>query len=269
MRNRWAVAALSAAVVAGGIATAPAAQAEGRGDIRVIKTVVNNGHNVIVGVSKVQTFPIAITIKDDSGVKGVSRVSAFNSSNLHGPISHLGTTCKKVSGTTSVCTATMSIDPTWIDYYGSGNEGWNANSVAGVWTVNATVEANDGDYWISDHIASYKVKRAARLTANAAPEPMAIGGTLTVTGRLVRANWTDLKYHGFTGQPVSLQFKKAGTSVYKTVKSATTDSKGYLRTKVTATTVGTWRWHFPGTTTTMRVTSSGDAVARWSGAEVS
>lgn len=51
MRNRWTVAALAAAAVAAGVTVAPVARAEeGRGDIRIVKTVVDNGDNVIVGV---------------------------------------------------------------------------------------------------------------------------------------------------------------------------------------------------------------------------
>lgn len=245
--------------VATAMVAAPAAHAEGRGDIRVTKTVVNKGGSVIVGVKSPKRFAIAMTIKDDSGVKRVTHVSAFNAGNSHGPVSYLGTTCKKSSGTTSLCTATMEIDPTWIDSYGSGNRGWDANAVAGIWQVNATVQADDGDYWISDRIATFKVKRAATLTTDAAPEPVKKGHTLTVTGKLSRANWTDLKYHGFTKQVVKLKYKKPGGS-YHTVRTATTDSKGNLRTTVKATASGSWRWAFLGTTTTMKVVSTGDAV---------
>ncbi|MFC8230594.1 hypothetical protein [Streptomyces sp. NPDC057287] len=257
---RRGIAALAAvAAVGAAVVTAPAAHAEGRGDIRVVKTVVNAGGSVIVGVKNVKRFPIVMTIKDNSGVKGVAHVSAFNTANAHGPVSYLGTSCRKSSSTTSVCTATMEIDPSWIDSYGSGNEGWDANSVAGTWQVNATVQANDKDYWISDRITTFKVKRAATLTTDAAPEPVKKGGTLTVTGKLSRANWTDLKYHGFTKQVVKLQYKTPGGS-YHTVKTATTDSAGRLRTTVKASASGSWRWAFLGTTTTMKVVSTGDAV---------
>ncbi|MFJ1817069.1 MULTISPECIES: hypothetical protein [unclassified Streptomyces] len=254
------IAALAAVgAVAATVVVAPAAHAEGRGDIRVTKTVINDGGNVIVGVKDVKRFPITLTIKDNSGVKKVSSVSAFNRTNGDGPVDNLGTTCKKVSTTTSVCTATMQIDPAWIDFYGSGNKGWDANAVAGDWTVDATVHANDGDYWISDDIASFRVKRAATLTTDASPEPVRKGGTLSVTGKLSRANWTDLKYHAFTKQVVKLQYKKPGGG-YSTVKTATTDSKGHLRTTVKATASGSWRWAFLGTNTTMKVVSTGDAV---------
>ncbi|MEU9667339.1 hypothetical protein AB0J81_34420 [Streptomyces bobili] len=36
---------------------------------------------------------------------------------------------------------------------------------------------------------------------------------------------------------------------------------GQLSTKVTVTSAGSWRWYFPGTTTTARIVSAGDAVA--------
>lgn len=236
---------------------APAAHAEGRGDIRVVKTVVDGGTNVIVGTSKVIKFPIAITVKDNSGVKGLTHVSTFNRSIGYDFADWTASKCVKQSATTSVCTATMTIDPRWI----ADSDDIDSNRVAGVWQVNATVKANDGDYWISDNIAQFKVKRAATLTTNASPEPVVKGARLTVKGQLSRANWEDRKYHGFSGQEAKLQFKKAGSSSYSTVKTVKTNSTGGLSTTVTATAAGSWRWYFPGTTTTMQVTSTGDSVS--------
>ncbi|MFE7752674.1 hypothetical protein [Streptomyces sp. NPDC057428] len=258
MRRSIAVLAVAGAV-ATAVMAAPAAHAEGRGDIRVVKTVVNAGGSVIVGVKNVKQFPIVMTIKDNSGVKAVTYASAFNRSNGAGPVSYLGTSCSRSSATTSVCTAVMEIDPTWIDSYGSGNEGWDANAVAGTWRADATVKANDGDYWISDNIATFKVKRAATLTTDAAPERVKKGGALTVVGKLSRANWTDLKYHAYTKQLVKLQYKKPG-GAYHTVTTATSDSKGHLRATVKASGTGSWRWAYLGSTTTMKVVSTGDAV---------
>ncbi|WP_306820057.1 hypothetical protein [Streptomyces sp. DSM 40750] len=37
-------------------------------------------------------------------------------------------------------------------------------------------------------------------------------------------------------------------------------SAGKIGTKVTVTSAGSWRWYFPGLTTTARVASAGDAV---------
>ncbi|MGW3686922.1 hypothetical protein ACWD62_22840 [Streptomyces sp. NPDC005146] len=255
--RRTAGVAVAAGAAALTLVAAPGAHAEGRGDIRVTRTVVDHGTNVIVGTSKTIRYPIVMTIKDNSGVKGVTRVSTFGSSSGSGVAEQDGAvTCVKQSTTTSVCTAMMKIVPGWMPGYSTED----ANVMAGAWTVNATVKANDGDYWISDGIASYKVKRAATLVTNASPEPVKKGGKLTVTGKLARAHWEDLKYYGFTGQAVKLQFKKAGTTSYTTVKTVKTGSGGKLSTTVTAASAGSWRWYFDGTTTTMQVTSAGDTV---------
>lgn len=238
--------------------TATGAQAEGRGDVRVTKTVVNGGQNVIVGTSKTIRYPVAITIRDNSGVKGLTHASTFYAYSAEGGgfADWTGTTCKKTSSTTSVCTATMSITPAWIPGYSDTD----SNKAAGVWQVNATVKANDGDYWISDNIARYKVKRAMALTAYIKPEKVAKGAQVTVTGKLTRANWETLKYNGFGGQPVQLQFKKKGAAQYTTVKTVKSGSAGKLGAKVTVHAAGSWRWYFPGLTTSARVASAGDAV---------
>ncbi|WP_328506152.1 hypothetical protein [Streptomyces sp. NBC_00391] len=263
MRHRTRPAHGRTLAVAGGAAAlvllaATGAHAEGRGDVRVTKTVVNGGKNVIVGTSKTIRFPVAITIKDNSGVKGLTHASTYYAYGAEGGgfAGWDATACKKKSSTTSVCTATMSIVPAWIPGYSDAD----SNKAAGVWQVNATVKANDGDYWISDNIARYKVKRASILTTVIKPEKVAKGTKISVAGSLTRANWETLKYHGFTGQSVQLQFKKKGAARYTTVKTVKTGSAGKIGTKVTATAAGSWRWYFPGTTTTARVTSAGDAV---------
>ncbi|MGW0709193.1 hypothetical protein ACWD4G_25110 [Streptomyces sp. NPDC002643] len=247
--------------VAGGAAalvllTATGAQAEGRGDVRVTKTVVNGGKNVIIGTSKTVTYRIALTVRDDSGVKKLDRISTFNRSNGYGLSDETRLTCAKKSSTTSLCTATVTVDPAGI----AQGDDIDSNRIAGLWQVNATVRANDGDYWISDDIARYKVKRATALTAYIKPEKVTKGAKVTVTGKLTRANWETLKYNGFGGQSVQLQFKKKGAASYTTVKTVKAGSGGKLSTKATVNSAGSWRWYFPGLTTTARVASAGDTV---------
>ncbi|BBC33087.1 hypothetical protein SGFS_043810 [Streptomyces graminofaciens] len=262
MRHRTRPAHGRTLAVAGGAAAlvllaATGAHAEGKGDVRVTDAVVNAGRNIIIGTSRTISFPIAVTIKDNSGAKKITDLSTFNRANGYGFTTWYGDSfCVKKSATTSVCTGTMRVDPGSIP----DSDDIDSNRVAGVWQVNATVKANDGDYWISDDIARYKVKRASTLTTVIKPEKVAKGAKVAVTGKLSRADWETLKYKGFTGQSVQLQFKKNGATRYTTVKTVKTGSAGKLGTKVTATAAGSWRWYFPGTTTTARVASAGDAV---------
>jgi hypothetical protein len=79
-----------------------------------------------------------------------------------------------------------------------------------------------------------------------------------VGGQLTRTNWDTHDYRAYTGQPVKLQFRKAGTSTYKTVKTANTNSYGNLKATVTASTDGYWRYSLTGTSTTAPVTTAGD-----------
>ncbi|CAM5240896.1 Calcium-binding protein OS=Streptomyces fumanus OX=67302 GN=GCM10018772_30680 PE=4 SV=1 [Streptomyces fumanus] len=120
---------------------------------------------------------------------------------------------------------------------------------------------NDGDYVIKEAYKTAKVQRASKLTVNASPEPVKKGKTLTVTGKLSRANWDDLAYHGYSGQSVKLQYRKKSADSYTTVKTIKTDSKGNLKTTVKASADGYYRFAFAGTTTTSAVNASGDFVS--------
>jgi hypothetical protein len=105
-----------------------------------------------------------------------------------------------------------------------------------------------------------RVKRAAKVTVNASPEPVAKGKTLTVAGTITRADWAQHKYTGFGGKSAKLQFRKAGTSTYTTVKIVKANSAGALKTTVTASADGYWRWTFGETDTTGGATAAGDYV---------
>lgn len=120
--------------------------------------------------------------------------------------------------------------------------------------------ANDDSWTHAPQYTTTRLQRQSRLTANAGPEPVAKGGTLTVTGKLSRANWDTLDHRGYSGQPVQLQFRKAGTSTYTTVKTVTTSSTGTLSTTAPAAEDGYWRWSFAGTSTTPAVRAAGDFV---------
>ncbi|MFG2598779.1 calcium-binding protein [Streptomyces sp. NPDC048462] len=238
----------SAAAVVGALAltalAVPAAQADGHdGDTAITKVTVNGGKNVVVGTSLVKKFTVTVTAKDNSGIAGADI-------ELHGPgFGYLsGTT--RCSGST--CTASFTVDPKVDLPY--------SNDVAGTWYVDAWVDGKDDDYVWKQKAASFKFQRASTQTVNAAPEPVKKGKTITVTGKLARANWDDFKYHGYTSQPVKLQFLKKGGKTWSTVKTVKTNSTGTLKTTVKASVDGYWRYSFAGTTSTPAVNSTGDFV---------
>ncbi|MER5278337.1 calcium-binding protein [Streptomyces sp. NPDC002809] len=223
----------------------PAAQANGHyGDTAITKVTVNGGKNVVVGTSLVKKFTVSVTAKDNSGIKGME-IDLVGPS--FGSFSADSTRC---SGNT--CTASFAIDPKVDLPY--------SNDIAGTWYVDAWVDAKDGDFVWAEKSGTFKFQRAASQTVNAAPEPVKKGKAITVTGKLARANWDDFKYHGYTNQPVKLQFLKKGSKTYTTVKTLKTNSTGTLKTTVTASVDGYWRYSFAGTASTPAVNSTGDFV---------
>lgn len=91
-----------------------------------------------------------------------------------------------------------------------------------------------------------QLKRAAKATTNASPEPVTKGKPITATGKVIRANWSTKKYDAYSGRTVSLQFRPKETDSYKTLKKATTSSTGALKTTVTASVDGYYRWVYYG-----------------------
>ncbi len=235
------------AVVTAVFGFAGPALADGYGDTAINSVVVNGTNRVAVGTTYAKTFTVKVTATDDSGISGADIY-------VYGPDSYLipikDESCTASSATTSTCTATFTVDPR-VDFYD--------NTPAGTWYVDAWVDANDGDFFWSDKAGSFLMQRYSKLTTNATPEPVAKGRTVTVYGKLTRANWETSTYTGYTNQPVKLQFRtKSGT--YGTVKTVYTGSGGALKTTVTASVDGCWRWTFAGTATTPAVTSTGDCV---------
>ena len=173
-------------------------------------------------------------------------------------------TCTATSSTTATCTGSVDIHPA---------DGDLANADAGTWHAAAEATAFNGQdpssssidyskvgYKDQGALATTLVQRYSKLTVNAGPEPVYKGKTITSTGKLSRANWEDGMYHGYTGQPVKLQFRKAGSSTYTTVKTVTSDSSGNVKATATAAYDGYWRFSFAGTSTTPAVSATGDYV---------
>ncbi|MFJ7061612.1 DUF5707 domain-containing protein [Streptomyces griseobrunneus] len=231
-----------------------AAAVEQQGDTKVLSVVANGGKPLSVGTKSKQKYSIAITATDDSGIADASTIiwigkSLEDKDAFYFEQNESRASCKVVKTNTSTCTLTVTFDPTEM-----------INTDAANWRIGAAVFANDGDYTVNDSAARARVQRFSKLTVNASPEPVKKGKTLTVTGKLTRANWETKKYAGYTAQPVKLQFKKKGAKSYTTVKTVKTSSTGTLKTTVKAAADGYWRYSFAGTSTTPAVSAAGDFV---------
>lgn len=233
---------------------APAAQADESwgGDTTITNASVNSGKPVVVGISNVVTFPGSVTATDPDGIDtaGVYVWHGSSEESTDMSVPHGSRTCTAVDSTTKTCGVTFTLDPRDL----------RKNAWAGQWKV--AVDAFDkGNGGISLDAYKYTcIQRYSKLSVNASPEPVTKGTAITVTGKLTRANWETHDYRGYTNQPVKLQFRKAGTSTYTTVKTVYTNSTGNLKTTVTASSDGYWRYFFSGTSTTATVKTAGEYV---------
>ncbi|MFF9124518.1 DUF5707 domain-containing protein [Streptomyces sp. NPDC014889] len=256
MRIRATVAAVSGALALSALAVPAAHADEVEGDTKISNVVVNGGKPVVVTATGAKKVTVTFTATDDSGIDFAQAVLyhgasvAKSDSGAVANSSDGSAKCTKVNATTFNCTSTFTLKP--MDNL--------INSVAGTWKVWAIAAAKDGDYVMKENAKSFKVQRLSKLTADAAPEPVKKGKTLTVTGKLTRANWESGKYAGYTAQSVKLQFRKKGSSTYTTLKTVKTDSKGNLKTTTKATVDGYYRYSFAGSSTTPAVNAAGDFV---------
>ncbi|MFE4695669.1 hypothetical protein ACFRIC_01130 [Streptomyces sp. NPDC056738] len=259
---------VAAVAVSGGMAlvgmglTAPAAHAA-EGDISFSNVVINNGKPIVVGTSAEVEVPLTYTVKSNVALDDWW-VEAYRSNGSTKYLLAISTTqwsCRTSSAggyTYRDCDETMTIDP---DGMPGGNGGHLVNSDAAVWKTLGTGIKKNGGYDTDLLSATVRLQRASRIqSTNASPEPVAKGKAITVTGTVQHANWSQHRYDNYGGRLVKLQFKPAGSSAYATVKTVTADSAGHLKTTVTASQDGTWRWSYGGNTTTGASNSSGDFV---------
>jgi hypothetical protein len=225
---------------------------------------VNGGKNVVLGTTTVKTFTVSVTATHASGIAD-AYIDLWHGSDpeydIDGylPPNQDVATCKAASATKSTCKLTITARAGLNSDDGIGD--LYDNALAGSWHVSVGVLANDQSVYYTDYYRTHKVQRLSKLTVNAAPEPVKKGATITVTGKLTRADWETGKYVGIpSGQSVSLQFRKAGSSSYSTVKGIKTTSGGALKTTVKAASDGYHRFNYKGITSTAASVAAGDYV---------
>ncbi|MCL6733365.1 hypothetical protein [Streptomyces neyagawaensis] len=268
------------AVVSGALAltglAAPSALADSP-NLSFGAVTVNNGKPIVVGVKDTVAVPVTYSFTRPADLvidheKNVLAIALYRG-RLASPSNGLeGSTKQPVCTTTATtdttvtqtCTTKITVDPRENLMSAEDATTWKVAALYG----HTSIDEDDSDDHISfesgfdiwGNLGTAKLQRAAKLTVNAAPEPVVKGRTLTVKGALTRANWETRSYTGYKGQTVTLQFKAAGTTSYTDVKTVTSGTGGALSTTVTATKDGSYRYTFAGTSTTAAKTSAGDAV---------
>jgi hypothetical protein len=230
-------------------------------DITFSNVVVNGGKAITVGTTSTVTVPVTYTITRSADVQFedvIAMVELYRGASFTTAENVLGPgdapTCTAVNDTTQNCAGDITIDPQSDLYEAADATTWKA--------VGEYMHTDDDgvEYIARNTGATATLKRAAKLTTNATPEPVSQGSTLTVKGSLTRASWSSGSYTGYSGQSVTLQFKPAGGSTYTDVKTVTSGTAGALSTTVTASADGYYRYKFAGTSTTAAKTSTADYV---------
>ncbi|MFJ9041596.1 calcium-binding protein [Streptomyces sp. NPDC102406] len=230
-------------------------------DIQITKVTVNGNKDIVVGGTQAKTFSVYVTATNPEGIEGVQAFlwhgTDFDSeTGVDGAIvpnsDDISYDCDHWSATSATCKVELTATP--------GEELYDS-ALNGKWNVYAAAVGSDGDLAENVTYKNHWIKRAAQITSfNASPEPVTKGKPITVSGNLSRVSWSYLKYYGYGSQQVQLQFKKAGSSTYSTVKTVTSSSSGAVKTTVTASADGTWRFSYAGNGTTSTATSSADYV---------
>ncbi|GAA4581316.1 hypothetical protein GCM10023194_12190 [Planotetraspora phitsanulokensis] len=223
------------------------------GATKISNIVVNDGKPLAVDPFGA-FFPVTFTATDPAGIADGDAYLYHGSYDKPDNvlISPAPAECRKVNATTSTCELIYDV----VSQLDLGK-----NSLAGPWKVAAWAHSKDRKSYTDLHAAkTVNLLRATRLSVNAAPEPIRKGRTLTITGKLTRADWQTSTYAGFAGQSVRLQFRKVGSSTYTTVKTLTTNSFGNLKTTVKASRDGYWRYSFVGNSTVRTAISAADYV---------
>jgi hypothetical protein len=243
-------------------------------DLTFSDVVVNGGKAIVVGTTSTVKIPVTYTLTRPSDLVIDYKNNAAGITLYRGSLSDIDNemesedapSCTATATTdttvTESCTETIALDPMDYLYEAADATTWK---VAGFYGHIAE-DNDDSDGHISFEygydmwggLGTAQVKRAAKLTTNATPEPAVAGKTITVKGALTRANWETSKYAGYKGQSVVLQFRAKSSDTYTTVKTVTSGTAGALSTTVKASKSGYFRYKFAGTSTTGAKTSTGD-----------
>ncbi|MFJ2905392.1 hypothetical protein ACIQOU_16290 [Streptomyces sp. NPDC091279] len=233
-----------------------------------VKVTYNKGKNIAVGTTNVVKVPVSFTLthgadvdihaKDFYALAELYRGNSFADS--YPWFDSAKAKCTDSSATVATCTTSVSVNP--LELLNTDAGAWKAAVFAVAYNGEDPEEGNLDKVGIAvkDKVAAFNLQRLSKLTVDASPEPVKKGKTITVTGKLSRANWETGTYAGYTVQPVKLQFRKKSATTYTTVKTIKSNSTGNLKTTTKATVDGYFRYSFAGTSTTPAINATGDYV---------
>ncbi|MDT7842274.1 hypothetical protein [Streptomyces justiciae] len=253
----------------------PAAQAA-TPDLVFADVTVNKGKAIVVGTTNDVTVPVTytltrpsdLTIDYENNAAGVLLYRGSLSSLDNEIESDASPTCTTTATTdttiTESCSDTLTVDPSFDLFEAADATTWKVGGFYG--QVASDLDDSDDKVSFEYGFAAWgnkgtaKIQRAAKLTANASPEPVKKGKTITVSSKLTRANWETGSYTGYVSQTATLQFRAKGSDTYTTVKTVTSSTAGALKATVTASKDGYYRYVFAGTSTTAAAKATGDYI---------
>ncbi|WP_371597973.1 hypothetical protein [Streptomyces sp. NBC_00564] len=245
-------------------------------DLSFSGVVVNGGKAIVVGTTATVKIPVTYTLtrpadlvidykNNAAGIMLYRGSLATPENTIENDAAPVCTaTATTATTVTESCKETIALDPYDYLFEAADATTWKAAGFYG----HIAEDSDDSDGHVSFEygydawggLGTAQIKRAAKLTTNATPEPVKKGATLTVKGALTRANWETSKYSGYTGQSVTLQFRAKSSSTYKNVKTVKSGTSGALSTTVKASADGYYRYTFAGTTTTGAKSAASDYV---------
>jgi hypothetical protein len=227
---------------------------ETTGGVAVSNVTINRGSVLNLGTSGTAAVTATFTASAPSGIAGAGLFLWHGAYNSPDGVQLADTTCTPVNATTANCSATLYV---WDVRYL-----FSSNALAGTWHASAWATAKDGTGLAHRHSAgTLVVKRATRLvTANATPEPVKKGKTITITSTLTRADWSTGAVTPYANRAVRLQWFKRGGTKWVDVKWVKSNAKGQLKTTVKATADGYYRFICNTDTVSAGVTSTADYI---------
>ncbi|MFD5553137.1 hypothetical protein ACFWIA_04760 [Streptomyces sp. NPDC127068] len=271
MKSRAAIALVTGALALGAVVV-PVAHAEDRSvrpvaadpadDLKITDFTVRGGKETVVGL-QAKYVEATFTAEHPGGLafvtghlwRGTNYVEADRMLLMYLPEESDPGNCARVTWTKVKCVVKILANPNEREARYDLDD---AN--AGKW--NLVLSATDNGELSAGSLPNYtthSVKRAARLSADATPEPVRRGANLTVKGALSRVSWDKQWYAGFAADQVKLQFKKRG-GTWQTVKTVAADSRGRVKATVKASSDGHYRFTYGGSTTTGGAKSPADFV---------